>query len=362
MEVSFGEETVTKDQVLTLTNTLSYTPTANFHPATKSYVDQIAQGIKSRTSALVLVDTNLVATYDDQPLLHELTADVNGAFPTTDGVDSSILNVADIRILLAGQTNAEENGLYVVKEIGDANNPWVLRRCTQCDTAAKIPGSYIFVTSGTQYANTGWILDVDDPTTYVLGTDDINVIQFAGLGTFTAGTGLDLDGTIFNLAPDYGDTLNPYGDKNANRVLAGPTTGSAALPTFRELVADDIPDIAISKVTNLQSGLDAKANSVLSLSEKTANHTIQLVDAGKVLIFDSASNLVVTVPLDSTLDFPVGSQIAFLRNGIGEVTFEGASGVDIRSVDDNLGISDQYGSAVLLKIAANEWQLVGSLL
>ena len=290
-----------------------------------------------------------------------MTADVDGAFPTIDGVDSSVLNVVDIRILVAGQTNAEENGLYVVKEAGDSENPWVLRRCTQCDTAEKIPGSYIFVTSGSQYANTGWISEVDDPTTFVLGTDDINVIQFAGLGTFTAGTGLDLDGTIFNLAPEYGDTLNPYGTKNANRVLAGPVTGSAAAPTFRELVAADIPEIAISKVTNLQSSLDAKANSVLSLSEKTASHTLQLVDAGKVLIFNSASNLVVTVPLDSTLDFPVGSQIAILRNGTGEVTFEGASGVDIRSVDSSLGISDQYGSAVLLKIAVNEWQLIGSL-
>ena len=44
-----------------------------------------------------------------------------------------------------------------------------------------------------------------------------------------------------SLAAAYGDTLNPYAAKTANYVLAGPTTGAAAVPTFRALVAADIP-------------------------------------------------------------------------------------------------------------------------
>jgi len=44
-----------------------------------------------------------------------------------------------------------------------------------------------------------------------------------------------------SLASGYGDTQNPYAVKTANYVLAGPTTGAAALPTFRALVAADIP-------------------------------------------------------------------------------------------------------------------------
>lgn len=47
--------------------------------------------------------------------------------------------------------------------------------------------------------------------------------------------------TTISLANAYGDTKNPYGTKTANYVLAGPTSGSAAVPTFRALVKADIP-------------------------------------------------------------------------------------------------------------------------
>lgn len=47
-------------------------------------------------------------------------------------------------------------------------------------------------------------------------------------------------------------------NESANRVFAGPTTGSAAAPTFRALVAADIPNIAESQVTNLTTDLAGK--------------------------------------------------------------------------------------------------------
>jgi len=76
--------------------------------------------------------------------------------------------------------------------------------------------------------------------------------------TLKAGTGilLDTDNTAItstgsrtiSLANTYGDTKNPYGTKTKNYVLAGPTSGDAATPSFRALVADDIPTLASSKV------------------------------------------------------------------------------------------------------------------
>lgn len=44
----------------------------------------------------------------------------------------------------------------------------------------------------------------------------------------------------------------------SGKVFAGPVAGSAA-PTFRVLLSDDIPSLPISKTTNLQTSLDAKA-------------------------------------------------------------------------------------------------------
>jgi hypothetical protein len=69
-------------------------------------------------------------------------------------------------------------------------------------------------------------------------------------GTLTSVTGtspvVSSGGTTpeISLAAGYGDTKNPYAAKTANFVLAGPTTGAAAVPTFRALVAADIPALA----------------------------------------------------------------------------------------------------------------------
>jgi hypothetical protein len=49
------------------------------------------------------------------------------------------------------------------------------------------------------------------------------------------------------LAAGYGDTQNPYGSKSANFFLAAPN-GSAGAPTFRAIVAADIPEIEASKI------------------------------------------------------------------------------------------------------------------
>jgi hypothetical protein len=45
-----------------------------------------------------------------------------------------------------------------------------------------------------------------------------------------------------SLSSGYGDTLNPYASKTANYVLASPN-GTAGVPTFRALVATDVPTL-----------------------------------------------------------------------------------------------------------------------
>ena len=42
--------------------------------------------------------------------------------------------------------------------------------------------------------------------------------------------------------------------QNANKVLSGPTTGSDAAPTFRVLVAADIPSLAHTKISDFDAG------------------------------------------------------------------------------------------------------------
>lgn len=53
--------------------------------------------------------------------------------------------------------------------------------------------------------------------------------------------------TIISLANNYGDTKSPYASKTANYVLAAPD-GSAGTPSFRALVANDVPNISANKI------------------------------------------------------------------------------------------------------------------
>ena len=55
--------------------------------------------------------------------------------------------------------------------------------------------------------------------------------------------------------------------ESANAILAGPTSGSAAAPTFRSLVASDIPSITASKVSNFNSAV--QTNRVDQLASAT---------------------------------------------------------------------------------------------
>jgi len=57
--------------------------------------------------------------------------------------------------------------------------------------------------------------------------------------------------TTISLADAYGDTKNPYGTKTPHYVLAGPSSGTtAAAPSFRALVAADIPDLSGTYLTS----------------------------------------------------------------------------------------------------------------
>lgn len=101
------------------------------------------------------------------------------------------------------------------------------------------------------------------------------------------------------------------------------------------------------------------------LETKTSNYTIALADAGKTMDVSSSTAVTVTIPLDSAVNFPVGSQIAFVQAGVGQIIFAGQTGVPtsvtILSKNSNKKTATQYTQAILVKKAANTWYLFGDL-
>jgi len=167
--------------------------------ANKAYVDQVAQGLDTKPSCKLATTANLTATYSNG------TAGV-GATLTNSGtqgtltLDSTAANLND-RILVKDQTNAFENGIYVVTNIGGASTNWVLTRATPEDQPSELTGgSFVFVEEGTLNANNGYTFTHTGAPTF--GTTDLDVAQFSGAGQITAGAALTKSGNQLDVAVD----------------------------------------------------------------------------------------------------------------------------------------------------------------
>ena len=84
-----------------------------------------------------------------------------------------------------------------------------------------------------------------------------------------------------------GAFFNKTDTRSANAILAGPTTGSDAAPTFRSLVAADIPTIAHTKISDFDTGvrtnrlneMTAPNGAVSFASQKITNLAAPTADA-----------------------------------------------------------------------------------
>lgn len=99
----------------------------------------------------------------------------------------------------------------------------------------------------------------------------------------------------------------------------------------------------------------------LTINNQTAGYTIGLVDKNALVVVNSASNLQVTVPANSTTAFPAGSQINIFRRGSGKVQVIGSGTATIVGTPGYF-LRAQYSSATLIKLDnADNWALVGDL-
>jgi hypothetical protein len=113
--------------------------------------------------------------------------------------------------------------------------------------------------------------------------------------------------------------------------------------------------------TATQTALDTKTNKLITTNRQTASYTLVLSDADKLVEMNvgSANNL--TVPLNSSVAFPTGTQILLAQYGAGQTTIVATSGVTVRSNGGKLKLNVQYSGATLIKIAENEWYLFGDI-
>ena len=193
-------------------------------------------------------------------------------------------------------------------------------------------------------------------------------ITSATISTLTIGTGLS--GTSFNgsipvtiaLASGYGDTLNPYASKTANFVLAAPN-GAAGVPTFRAIVAADIPTL-----NQNTTGTAANVTGTVAVANGGTGATTAgaaLTNLGAIGSVASADGSVVVTTVGTAVDLSVSTTspasvlLEQVRNTTGAtltkgtaVYISGATG-QIPTVSKALATSDATSAQTLGLITSN---------
>lgn len=97
-------------------------------------------------------------------------------------------------------------------------------------------------------------------------------------------------------------------------------------------------------------------------NRQTASYTLVLTDKDDTTVemnVASANNL--TIPLNSSVAFPIGTHIMLAQYGAGQTTIVPTSGVTVRSTGNKMKLTGQYSVAFLLKVGTDEWYLYGDI-
>lgn len=148
---------------------------------TLTQVEQSAAGISSKPAVRAVATANVASLSGSQ---------------TIDGVTLA----AGDRVLLTGQTAAAQNGPHVV-----AAGAWT-RPPAGADNDELTPGALWLVLAGTTGAGTQWRLATTGAVT--VGTTAVSIVQFGAGASYTAGLGLTLAGSDFNVGAGTGITVS----------------------------------------------------------------------------------------------------------------------------------------------------------
>ena len=189
--------------------------------------------------------------------------------------------------------------------------------------------------------------------------------------------------TNTDLVTDLPADFNTFGQgvDTSMQDLLGGTTGqilSKASGTNMDFtwITNDVGDItAVNTNSPLTGGatsgavtlsFDYAAGTALTLNAQTGTtYTFVLADAAlKLVTASNAAAQTYTIPLNSSVAYPTGSQINVIAIGAGQVTIVGAGGVTVASTGATAAqpkLRVQYSAATLMKVATDSWYVVGDI-
>ena len=133
-------------------------------------------------------------------------------------------------------------------------------------------------------------------------------------------------------------------------------------PTFTTDITTPSLILNGTTLTEFESFSDIALPKEYSINAQTGTtYTLVLTDATKLVTCTNGSAIAMTVPPNSGVAFPTGTQLKVAQLGAGTVTITAGGGVTILSLASDVTISGQNGVVELIKTATNTWLLFGDL-
>jgi|694.fasta_scaffold03875_44 hypothetical protein len=263
-------------------------------------------------------------------------------------------------------------GLANVDNTTDANKP--ISTATQAALDLKAPKSTPTFT-GTVTASNDLVVDGNltvNGTTFNASSTSIviedNILQLAHQNAANA---VDL-----GLVVGYNDGATKHAGLVRDvsdakwKLFQGVTTEPTTTVNFGQGSLDNLAVAALEATTVTPSsgvvftdGTQTKEGvpSRTPIIQKTASYTLSALTERDTLIeVASSSGTTITIPLNSTVAFPVGTSIDILQTSTGQVTIAGAVGVTVNATP-GLKLRTTWSSATLFKRAENTWVVFGDL-
>jgi len=143
------------------------------------------------------------------------------------------------------------------------------------------------------------------------------------------------------------------------QVTAVIASAPGALNTLDELAAalGDDANFASTVTTSLAG----KVASYTPIIAKTANYALStLTERDSLIEVDSTDPVTITIPLDATVNYPVGTSLDILGVNTGLITIAGDTGVVVNATP-GLKLRARWSSATLFKRGADSWVVYGDL-
>ena len=153
--------------------------------------------------------------------------------------------------------------------------------------------------------------------------------------------------------------------------LASPTFTGTVAGINKTMVGlanvDNTSDANKPVSTATQTALDLKSNISDVSSPKTvsgASYTLELTDSTKTIVTtETSGDVTITVPANSSVNFPLGSTITLFQSAAGRIIVAPANGVTLKSFGDFSTFKNRFSFSfiTLYQYAANSWTVVGDL-